>query len=288
MAPAGGKRIFAAALAAFALLAFPAGASAAYMRIISLYPGHTDNIVALGASDRLVGISKNDEPDLLPELPRFSPSSGAEALLALQPDLVLTRTLADRQNPELKKILERAGVKVALIDPPSWDGFSAYIGTLAGFIGSDRASAEGKLESIKEEIRAAAKRVSKGRRPRVFVEATAKELHTCSPDSWAANLVELAGGINAAGGAKPVRKGGAIAPWGLERILQTVSGGLDVYLVQQGTMNGTDIEDLRSRAWYPALERVKTAVIPERYLSRPSLTGLERGGLMLVNIFYGE
>ena len=42
--------------------------------------------------------------------------AGPEALLALRPDLVLTRTLADSQNPELKKVLERAGVRVEVID----------------------------------------------------------------------------------------------------------------------------------------------------------------------------
>ena len=73
----------------------PFQAEAAAKRIVSLYPGHTDNIVALGGEKRLVAVSKNDDDDMLPGLPRFSAKSGAEEILALKPDLVLTRGLAE-------------------------------------------------------------------------------------------------------------------------------------------------------------------------------------------------
>ena len=116
------------------LLAAP---SFAYERIVSLYAGHTDNIIALGGQNKLVGLSKNDEPARLPELPRFAPKTGAEAILAMRPDLVLMRTLVEKQNPALKSVLERAGVTVMTIDPPKWDGFTAYLRTLAPLIGVD-------------------------------------------------------------------------------------------------------------------------------------------------------
>ena len=89
--------IFASVLIFAALAALPARAEN-YARIVSLYPGHTDNVVALGAGAKLVGISENDNEGLLPGVPRFSMKAGPEALLALRPDLVLTRTLADSQN----------------------------------------------------------------------------------------------------------------------------------------------------------------------------------------------
>ena len=83
----------------------PLRAEAAAKRIVSLYPGHTDNIVALGGERQLVAVSKNDDDDMLPKLPRFSAKSGAEEILALKPDLVLTRGLAERQNPQLRSVL---------------------------------------------------------------------------------------------------------------------------------------------------------------------------------------
>lgn len=270
----------------FSALAVPR--AEAYERIISLYPGHTDNVAALGAGAKLIGISENDREGILPGVPRFSMKAGPEALLALRPDLVLTRTLADSQNPELKKVLERAGVRVEVIDPPKWEDFEDYLRKIAELAGTSPDEAVAELAKARAEISDAAAKMSRGRKPLVFVEATARELHTCSPDSWAAHLVELAGGRNAAAEAKPLRAGSSIAPWGLERVLKTINSGLDVYLVQQGPMNATDEASLRSRPWSRALENVKTAVVPEYLLSRPSLSGLKEGGAMLIKIFYGE
>lgn len=271
----------------FIISAFSARAEA-YERIVSLYPGHTDNIAALGAGGKLVGISENDNDGLLPGVPRFSMKAGPEALLALRPDLVLTRTLADAQNPELRKVLTRAGVRVEVIDPPTWETFESYLRHIAELSGTSPDDAVAELERVRAEIRGNAEKLSRGRRPLVFVEATARELHTCSPDSWAARLVELAGGRNAAAAADPLRAGSAIAPWGLERILETINSGLDVYLVQRGPMNATDEASLSARSWIGALEKVRVAVVPEYLLSRPSLSGLKEGGAMLIKIFYGE
>ena len=155
MAPIRAKLlIFASVLIFAALAALPARAEN-YARIVSLYPGHTDNVVALGAGAKLVGISENDNEGLLPGVPRFSMKAGPEALLALRPDLVLTRTLADSQNPELKKVLERAGVRVEVIDPPAWEGFEQYLRKIAELAGTSPDAAVAELAKARAEIRAA-------------------------------------------------------------------------------------------------------------------------------------
>lgn len=258
--------------------------------MISLYPGHTDNIVAMGGAGMLVGVSENDDPDLLPHLPRFSQKAGPESLLAARPDLVLTRGLAERVNPALSGVLAQAGVVVVSIEPPGWDDFHDYLRGLAEALGLDPETGVNRSLALRKDISEAAMNAqAAGRRaPRVLIEATAKELHTCSPDSWAARLVELAGGINAAQDAHPAREGSAIAPWGLERVLKSLSEGLDVYLIQRGAMNASTLESVRARPWAKALEGVRLEVIPEGELSRPSLLGLERGGSRLLEIFYGE
>lgn len=153
--------IFKKTLTIFLMLFVLVAPTAAYERIVSLYPGHTDNIVALGGQSRLVGLSKSDDPSRLPELPRFALNVGAEALLALKPDLVLTRTLVEKQNPELRGVLERAGVPVMLVDPPSWDGFVAYLRALAPLIGVAPQAAEAQsrkpaMKSGRQRRRAAA------------------------------------------------------------------------------------------------------------------------------------
>lgn len=272
------------------LCLFSCAASAAPLRVISLYPGHTDNVVALGGEALLVGISENDAPDLLPELPRFSLKAGPESLLALRPDVVLIRGLVQRMNPNLNEVLTRAGVRVEILDTPSWEEFPDYLRTLAEVLKLDPEAGVKRFQDIQKSIRDSAEEAqAEGKTPpAVFVEATAKELHTCSPDSWAAHMLALAGGVNAASDAEPLRKGSPLAPWGLERVLELLSKGLDVYIIQRGAMNATTPDAARARPWAAALEKTRLAEMPERELSRPSLLGMERGGKILVEIFYGK
>jgi iron complex transport system substrate-binding protein len=117
------------------------------------------------------------------------------------------------------------------------------------------------------------------------LEATSRELHTCAPDSWAARLIELAGGINAAPDAVPLRKGSPLASWGIERALKTLEK-VDVYIIQQGPMNAATLDEVLTRPWFPS--GIRVAAVPESRLSRPSLLGLEEGGAALIEIFYGR
>ena len=252
------------------------------LRVISLYPGHSDNIYALGGENILIALSENDDIDLLPNLPRISMRSGAEKILSLSPDIVVTRNFAQKINPNLYNILERAGVKIITLDPPDWANFQEYLRILASELNLNPDSAINKLNNIRDEISRQAQNIRT--KPRVFIEATSKEIHTCAPDSWAANLIKLAGGVNIAESARPLRSGSSIAPYGLERVIKSLEN-LDIYIIQTGAMNNTNLKDFYSRHWAGALKNVKVREIPEKYLSRPSLLGLEKGGRMLIEIF---
>ena len=67
-----------------------------YNRIISLYPAHTENIVAVGGTDSLIGISRSDTyPAFILQKKRFSYHFGVERFLAVSPDLILIRPMID-------------------------------------------------------------------------------------------------------------------------------------------------------------------------------------------------
>ena len=233
------------------------------LRVISLYPGHSDNIYAMGGKDILIALSENDDEDLLPELPRISLRTGAEKILALNPNIVVTRSFAMRINPNLYEVLENAGVKILCLDPPEWNDFEEYLKVLAENLG-----------------------LRPKRKPRVFIEATGREIHTCSPNSWAANLIFMAGGINIAQDAEPLRSGSSISSWGVERVLKSLDN-LDIYIIQTGAMNTTTLESFYKREWTKALKgrNIKVYEIPEKYLSRPSLIGREKALKELNKIF---
>ncbi len=254
-------------------------------RIVSLYPGHSENIVALGAGDRLVALSRSDDRDLLPHLPRLTPKVNREQLLSLAPDLVVVRTLVLRLNPALERILGEAGIPLLCLDPPLWDEFDSYLRTLAEALAVDADGALKRAGTIRKDLACeAARRRGDGPRPRVFLEATADRLHTCAPGSWAAHLIALAGGENIASEEENPTQ--TVMSWGVERLLESARSGLDVYLLQQGTMNRSTVDDILRRPWMKVLKNVRVETIQEGILSRPSLLGLERGGRRLLDIFY--
>ena len=96
----------------FALTFFTRISYAQNLRVISLYPGHSDNIFAL--SGDLIALSENDDENLLPDLPRLSIKVNPEKILSLNPDVVVTRTFAERINPNLYKVLKNSGIKLFL------------------------------------------------------------------------------------------------------------------------------------------------------------------------------
>ena len=247
------------------------------LRVISLYPGHSDNIFAMGGN--LVALSENDDDDLLPELPRVSLRSGAERILSLKPDVIITRPFAERINPNMYDVLRRSGVKVISIDPPKWDDFPAYLVTLAESLNLNPINGISRLNSALEGLESPS-----AKSPCVFLEATSREIHTCAPDSWPARLISLAGGVNVADDAKPLRNGSTIAPYGVERVLRNAES-IDVYIIQTGAMNLATINTFKTREWSSALSHARVYEIPEKYISRPSLLGLEKGIKILRQIF---
>jgi iron complex transport system substrate-binding protein len=111
-------------------------------RIVSLAPNLTETVYALGLQERLAGDTDYcDYPKEAAGKPHvggpMSPS--IEAIVALQPDLVLATTSINRV--ETVAALERVGIAVYVSDPHSVEGLLAGIRKIADITG---ASASGK------------------------------------------------------------------------------------------------------------------------------------------------
>ncbi len=260
------------------------GRAEAAKRIVSLYAGHSENILALGFGRLLVAVSEGDDAALFPGVARLPRRADAERILALAPDLVLLRPAVEGLNDGTIATLERSGVSVVLLPTPTWDTMETYLRTLGDMIG-----ATGADRMWREALRELRSAVPSGeKRPIVFLESSARGLKTCSPTSWAAHVIELAGGENAAAAAKPLRADSPLASWGEERLLALAAGGLDVYLVQAGAMNPVTEGEVRSRPWASALGSARIAMIGEEEISRPSLLRLRGGVERLRSIFFPE
>src|SRR5215467_5493834 len=90
-------------------------------RVVTLAPNLTEIVFALGAGDRLVGVSEySDYPEAARKIPRVGGLEvDAEKVAALKPDLVLAIAEGNAQGPV--RALEAAGVPVAVVASGSLD-----------------------------------------------------------------------------------------------------------------------------------------------------------------------
>jgi iron complex transport system substrate-binding protein len=170
--------------------------------------------------------------------------------------------------------LESFGVSVVALDPPKWDEFGRYIKVL-GLVSGIGDEAEKTAASIMGE---AASNTAAEEGLSVFLVTNGRTMATCTPDSWAARVMETAGFRNAAREAVSVADGSAIAAFGAERLLAS-DGEIDVVLLQQGAMNTTRAEDFMNDPRFSSMRAVKNGMIfdvPEENISRPSLLRLGR------------
>ncbi|MDR3343308.1 MAG: ABC transporter substrate-binding protein [Treponema sp.] len=250
-----------------------------YRRIISLYSVHTENLFAIGAGAYLIGVQSSaaypPEADLLP---KYTYSGDPEHVIAANPDLVLIRPFIRRQNPGYINELEMAGIAVVSLYPEQFDDFDAYIRRLAALSGRE-AEAEEKLSAFHNKLASISAQASNIEHKRtVFFESTEHELRTVAAESLPAKAIEFAGGINIAAGAKALRPGSSIAPFGVEKILEHADE-IDVYIVQQGAMNQTkNIAEFSARPGFGALKALREGhvfFIDEKIISSPTFRYLD-------------
>ena len=256
-----------------------------FTRIISLYSAHTENLLAMGARDSLIGASKSE---LAKDLPRFSYHDGTERFLAARPDLVLIRPMIERGYQRLVKSLEARGITVVSLQPSSVPEMLSYWKTL-GLLSGQEANAE-KLVTEFEVETELIESLTSGVTPKrsVFFEAMHGKLRTFSKNSMAIWALELAGGVNVASDAVP-SKGSNIAIYGKEKLLSK-GPRIEVYLAQQGRMNRVTRDEIKKEPGFKLIKAVRDGEIhfvDEALVSRPT-PALLKGVKMIGRILYPE
>ena len=162
-------------------------------RIVCLTEEPTEVLYAIGAQDRIVGISGFTVRPARArrEKPKVSAFTSAKIgeILKLEPDLVIG--FSDMQA-DIARDLIKAGVEVWISNHRSVDGILAYIRRLGAMVGAG-AKAEAYAQSAERhiaQIRAAAEALPK--HPRVYFEEWDEPLITGI--QWVAELVRIAGG----------------------------------------------------------------------------------------------
>ncbi len=173
--------------------------------IVSCYYITTYATMALGVSDRIVGLEKKADsrpiyhmaaPALLekPDVGSLK-EFNVEAAAALAPDLVLMPT----KLKDHAQTLSDLGIAVLVVDPESQAGLEQMLQLIAKACGvEDRAE---KLLACYQEQLARMAKLTEGRdKPTVYLAGNSSYLETAPNGMYQADLIRLGGGTNAAAG----------------------------------------------------------------------------------------
>jgi cobalamin transport system substrate-binding protein len=167
-------------------------------RVVTLAPSLSEVVLALGAQDRLVGVTRFDDDPRTAGLPRIGGYNDPqpEAVLAVKPDLVLAEPAPANRGPV--EALARLGVPIEAFPLSTVADIEAAIGGIAGLLGLGEQGHA--LVAELEAARKKARELAQGkRRVRALLVFGLEPLVVAGRKGFAGELLEDAGGENAAG-----------------------------------------------------------------------------------------
>ncbi len=163
-------------------------------RVVTLAPSVTEILYAAGGLSTLVGVSTADDyPPSVTSLPAFSALPvNFEAIVALQPDLVLATTQVN--NPRDAKVLDELEVPIFFLRTQSLNDVLRNVRTVGMLVGTEKIAfhTADSLGRIIERLRNATDTLSS--RPRVLVLLSEEKLFSFGIGSYIHDLIDLAGG----------------------------------------------------------------------------------------------
>lgn len=165
------------------------------MRVVAHTCSNTEIVCALGCGDFLVGVDQDSDypPEVVDALPKLGRdlSLDVERVLELQPDLVLTsRTLPGHE--QIVEQLDASGLCTLVCEPLSLVDVYEDIRRIA-----EALNVAARGNELIAQMRSAMPPVPRtANPPRVLIEWWPKPVIAPTRDSWATDLIELAGGVN--------------------------------------------------------------------------------------------
>lgn len=172
-------------------------------RIISVAPSCTEILFAIGAGDKVVGVTEYcDYPyDFAEWLAEGNMTSvgdfttpNLEVITSLDPDLILASGGVQTESVDT---LRTRGYKVLVLDPTSVDGILRNI-ELVGNATGKRTEATELVNDLNNRINAVGEKVGNAAKPKVYYEVYYETTSswTIGALAWQSELIEKAGGTN--------------------------------------------------------------------------------------------
>jgi iron complex transport system substrate-binding protein len=175
-------------------------------RVVTLAPSLTEMVLAMGAGNTLVGVSRFDVDKAVAALPRVGGfvDPSVEAVIALKPDLVLVQPGPGNQRP-VERMAE-LGVPVLLLPLHTVADTLAALRAVGQALGRAKEAEAliSRIEATRTRIRETAKKLPTRR---VLLVYGFEPLVVAGPGSFADELLRDAGAVNVAadaGSAYPV------------------------------------------------------------------------------------
>lgn len=162
-------------------------------RIVTLAPNLAEIVYALGAQDRLVGVSNySDFPPEAKSKPRIGMpmNPNLEAIVAAHPDIVLVTTQGNRR--ETADELARLGIAVYATNPHSVDSTLESIEHIGGVIGAT-AQAESVVANLRQRLNALRSKLANVPAARVFFVVGESPLISLGEHTFIADALRYAG-----------------------------------------------------------------------------------------------
>jgi iron complex transport system substrate-binding protein len=167
-------------------------------RVVTLAPALSEIVLALGARERLVGVTRFDDDPRTRDLPRIGGYNDPqpEAVLAVKPDLILAEPAPENRGPV--ETLARLGIAVETFPLSTVAHIEGAIAAIAGLLALQE---EGRVLNTRlEAARQQARAESRARkRVRALLVFGLDPLVVAGPKGFAGELLADAGGENAAG-----------------------------------------------------------------------------------------
>jgi iron complex transport system substrate-binding protein len=242
-------------------------------KIVSLAPNITEILFSLGLDQEIIGVSIHCN---FPEKANSKVRVGSyisldfEKIVFLQPDLIIatgagnTRDMVDR--------LERLGFPTYVIFPKNFEGVLVSVGHLGKLVDREKEGVE-IIEGMKKRRQRVMEMIQGLPKPRVFLQIGEAPVVTVGKNSFADDLIRLAGGENVAGNEKEM-----YPRLGMEEILKRSP---EVILVSSMNPGGNYQKVLREWSRWktiPAVKNGRIHLIDSDLIDRPSpriIMGLE-------------
>lgn len=170
-------------------------------RVVSLAPSVTEIVFALGAGDRLVGVSSYcDYPQAAAAIDRVGTflQPNLEVILSKRPDLVIAVPSPENRSSVLR--LEELGVRVRVVRPEKVEEVLHSIEVIGGDLGLADVAAR-LIADIRKEMAAWKARVAGVEKRRVLMVVGRKPLIAAGSGTYQDELIAMAGGLNVAAAA---------------------------------------------------------------------------------------